>query len=213
MRKLRDRELKQILEKHEAWLSDEYGGERADLNDTDLRWQDLAGVNLRWANLSGADLRLANLVGTDLSNADLHGADLRGARLYYADLRGADLRDAELAWARLDGAKLEYAQDEEDIDTTRAVNAEQQQYAQDEEANEYRYIDYHWLDAVATGLTAGAKKHPGETWRGIPAREHAARALRHLALWLAGDREDEHLVNASMRCMMAFSTDDEVDND
>jgi hypothetical protein len=29
------------------------------------------------------------------------------------------------------------------------------------------------------------------------------RALRHLSLWLAGDRSDEHIINASMRCMMA----------
>ena len=79
----------------------------------------------------------------------------------------------------------------------------EQKYPQDEEKNEYRYIDCGWLDEVATGLTAGAKKHPGETWRNIPAEEHAARALRHLAMWLAGDRSDSHIINASMRCMMA----------
>ena len=79
----------------------------------------------------------------------------------------------------------------------------EQKYPQDEEKNEYRYIDCGWLDEVATGLTAGAKKHPGETWRDIPAEEHAARALRHLSMWLAGDRSDNHIINASMRCMMA----------
>ena len=79
----------------------------------------------------------------------------------------------------------------------------EQKYPQDEEKNEYRYIDCGWLDEVATGLTAGAKKHPGETWRDIPAREHAARAFRHLSLYLKGDVTEEHLVNASMRCMMA----------
>ena len=57
---------------------------------------------------------------------------------------------------------------------------------------------------VATGLTAGARKHPGETWEEIPAVEHAARALRHLSLYLKGDTSEEHLVNASMRCMMAW---------
>ena len=76
-------------------------------------------------------------------------------------------------------------------------------YPQSAEANEYRYIDFEWLDEIASGLTAGAEKHPGETWRSIPAAEHAARALRHLAMWLAGDQSDTHLVNASMRCMMA----------
>lgn len=79
-------------------------------------------------------------------------------------------------------------------------------YPQDEEKNEYRYISPEWLDSVARGLTAGAVKHPGETWRTIPSREHAARALRHLNLFLMGDAADDHLVNASMRVMMAFET-------
>ena len=78
-----------------------------------------------------------------------------------------------------------------------------QKYPQSAEPNEYRYLDYPWLNEVATGLTAGAEKHPGETWRSIPAEEHAARALRHLSMWLAGDRSDSHIINASMRCMMA----------
>ena len=80
-------------------------------------------------------------------------------------------------------------------------------YPQDAESNEYRYLSPAWLDAIAMGLTAGAVKHPGETWRTIPAKEHAWRAVRHLILWLCGDREDKHLVNASMRCMMAWETD------
>ena len=85
-------------------------------------------------------------------------------------------------------------------------------YPQSTERNEYRYIDFAWLDEIAEGLTAGAEKHPGETWRSIPAEEHAARALRHLSMWLAGDRSDSHIINASMRCMMAFCTvkNDEV---
>ena len=84
----------------------------------------------------------------------------------------------------------------------------QEKYPQDEEPNEYRYIHFPWLDKVAEGLTAGARKHPGETWRKIPAKEHAARALRHLSLYLAGDTSEPHLVNASMRCMMAFAVEE-----
>jgi hypothetical protein len=80
-------------------------------------------------------------------------------------------------------------------------------YPQDKELNEFRYLSPAWINAVATGLTAGAEKHPGETWRSIPAEEHAWRAVRHLILWLAGDREDKHLDNASMRVMMAWETD------
>ena len=84
--------------------------------------------------------------------------------------------------------------------------AENVKYPQDEEKNEYRYIDFAWLDEIAMGLTAGAKKHPGETWREIPAREHVARAIRHLSMHLTGDSSEPHLINASMRCMMAFAT-------
>ncbi|MGP1408638.1 dATP/dGTP diphosphohydrolase domain-containing protein [Selenomonas sp.] len=79
-------------------------------------------------------------------------------------------------------------------------------YPQDEEQNEYRYIHFAWLDEIAMGLTAGAKKHPGETWREIPSEEHVSRAIRHLSMHLTGDCSEPHLVNASMRCMMAFAT-------
>lgn len=80
-------------------------------------------------------------------------------------------------------------------------------YPQDTEEDEYRYIDASWMEAVARGLTAGAKKHPGETWRQIPPEEHASRAMRHLNIYRAGDREDTHLINAAMRCMMAYATE------
>ena len=59
-------------------------------------------------------------------------------------------------------------------------------YPQDTEEDEYRYIDASWLEAVARGLTAGAKK---------------------LNLYRAGDRKDTHLINAAMRCMMAYATE------
>ena len=84
--------------------------------------------------------------------------------------------------------------------------ARNMKYLQDEEKNEYRYIDFAWLDEIAMGLTAGAKKHPGETWREIPAREHVSRAIRHLSMHQTGDSSEPHLINASMRCMMAFAT-------
>ena len=90
---------------------------------------------------------------------------------------------------------------------------DEQEYLQNSEANEYRYIDFEWLDEIASGLTAGAEKHPGETWKDIPADEHAARALRHLALYRMGDRSEPHLVNASMRCMMSCAMDAEETND
>ena len=76
-------------------------------------------------------------------------------------------------------------------------------FPQDSEENEYRYIEPRWLDGIARGLTAGAVKHPGETWKNIPANEHLARAMRHINLYLMGDRSENHIINASMRLMMA----------
>ena len=77
-------ELNIVLKKHEKWLHDEPGGERAFLPDEDLHGKDLSDANLRDANLRYADLRGANLSHADLSGASLHGADLRGASLDYS---------------------------------------------------------------------------------------------------------------------------------
>ena len=81
-----------------------------------------------------------------------------------------------------------------------------QEFPQDSEKNEYRYISADWLDEIAVGLTAGAVKHPGETWKTIPTDEHLARAMRHINLYRTGDRSEPHLINASMRLMMAYCT-------
>lgn len=83
---------------------------------------------------------------------------------------------------------------------------ETKEFPQDSEKNEYRYIAALWLDEIAKGLTAGAEKHPGETWKTIPTDEHLARAMRHINLYRLGDRSEPHLINASMRLMMGFCT-------
>ena len=77
-------------------------------------------------------------------------------------------------------------------------------YPQDSEENEFRFMSPFWLNEIAKGLTKGDKKHPGATWKQIPATEHAWRAIRHLILFLMGDKTDDHLINAAMRVMMAF---------
>ena len=114
-------ELAEILRKHNLWLANGVGGERADLRnadlydadmrgaclrDADLRCADLRGADLRHANLRHANLRGADLCDADLRCADLRGACLRYAGLLYADLRYANLRDADLCGADLCGADL-----------------------------------------------------------------------------------------------------------
>ena len=99
--KMKQIELKKILEDHAAWLEDENTGNRADFSDGDWYGVDMHGVNLRQARL-GANLendivtRQSNLQGANLSQADLFVADLRGA-----DLSGAYLRNANLTGANL----------------------------------------------------------------------------------------------------------------
>jgi len=88
--------LEEILEKHEKWLNNKEGGERANLSEADLRLANLSYADLRRANLS-----YANLNDADLGYANLNDADLRGANLRYADLEGADLRGANLDFSSL----------------------------------------------------------------------------------------------------------------
>jgi len=83
--------INEILRKHKLWLNDEDGGERANLQEANLRVADLQGANLRVADLQEANLQGADLQGADLQGADLQGANLQGANLREADLQGANL--------------------------------------------------------------------------------------------------------------------------
>lgn len=122
--KMTNKELEQVLEKHELWLENKRGGVRANLGDADLRGLDLYNANLRDAdlhnadlynanlssvNLRGTNLRDANLCNVVLWNAKLRRADLRNADLSGADLRNADLNSADLRNADLRGADIDFA--------------------------------------------------------------------------------------------------------
>ena len=72
---MNEKELKEIIVKHEKWLNGE-GGERAFLREAGLRYADLRGVDLRYADLRYADLGRANLRRADLRYADLRGTNL-----------------------------------------------------------------------------------------------------------------------------------------
>ena len=54
--------LEEILDKHEKWLNDEKGGERAILKNADLSYVDLSSINLFDADLYNADLTNTDLV-------------------------------------------------------------------------------------------------------------------------------------------------------
>ncbi len=119
MRTITNEELKDILDKHRAWLDDKEYGEKADLSEAylpeiDLCKTKLYGANLSGACLSGACLSRVDLSGADLSGANLYGTDLFDANLFRthlsgANLSGADLSGANLSGADLSGADLSYA--------------------------------------------------------------------------------------------------------
>jgi len=103
-------ELMEILKKHQMWLKDETGGERAYLQDANLQDAYLQDAYLRDANLQDAYLRDADLQSAYLQGADLRGADLQGAYLQSAYLQGANLQSADLRGADLRGASYYYLQ-------------------------------------------------------------------------------------------------------
>ena len=53
---MNDKDLREILEKHNKWIMNEEGGERADLRKADLRRTNLSGATLCEATLRGANL-------------------------------------------------------------------------------------------------------------------------------------------------------------
>ena len=119
MKRISAKKLKDVLDKHNKWLSDKEGGHRADLSysnlsEANLFATNLPGADLSGANLSGAKLRYANLSEANLSNADLSGASLSLASLSLANLSGANLRYANLSGANLFGTNLLYFNHERD---------------------------------------------------------------------------------------------------
>ncbi len=61
------------------------------------------------------------------------------------------------------------------------------------------------IGAVVQRALASGKYPKGETWRAVPAIEHARRAHGHLEKWLRGDSEEPHLQHAATRALMALT--------
>ena len=101
--------IKDILDKHAAWLRGEPEGVKADLTGANLTGADLTGANLTGADLSGANLFEANLSGAHLSWAKLLRTNLSKANLFEANLSGANLVGGNLSRTHLPGADLSKA--------------------------------------------------------------------------------------------------------
>lgn len=123
-KKITQEELNEIIRKHNLFLLNEEGGERAILDWCDLSGLNLSGVDLTGASfyssiLNEADLSYsvledtllinASLCETNLYNAILSKAIIRGAYLINANLRGTNLSQAILSYSDLTGSDLSEA--------------------------------------------------------------------------------------------------------
>ena len=64
-------DLSEILRKHELWLEDKEGGERANLRKKDLQATHMRGAYMQDADMQDADMQRANLRGADMRGADI----------------------------------------------------------------------------------------------------------------------------------------------
>lgn len=69
----------------------------------------------------------------------------------------------------------------------------------------YRFdlMDPAAMLALGKLLKTGAEDHGVNNWHYIPTEDHLNKAMIHIVSWLAGNREDDHLVHAFCRLMFA----------
>ena len=84
MKKITQKELCGMLDRHAKWLRGQEGGKQMALCGADLRGLDFCGADMSSSSLQESDLRGANLLDATLRNVTLLGANLRGADLDYS---------------------------------------------------------------------------------------------------------------------------------
>ena len=57
--------------------------------------------------------------------------------------------------------------------------------------------------AVSKAMGEGAQKYGDENWRGLPLGNIVNHAVRHVFLWMSGDRSEDHLGHAAAGLLMA----------
>lgn len=75
----------------------------------------------------------------------------------------------------------------------------------DAEATRYDLITPIGLAAVAAACAEGAAKYSDYNWeRGMPAQDMLNHAIRHIYMFLGGDRSEDHLGHAAWNVMGAI---------
>lgn len=57
---------------------------------------------------------------------------------------------------------------------------------------------------IAQTMTDALRDHDEGGWRELPRKEHVTRAIRHLTLYLVGDKSEDHLSHAACRALFAL---------
>ncbi len=68
----------------------------------------------------------------------------------------------------------------------------------------YHLIPPLGLQAVAQAMARGSARYGDHNWRGLPPEEMVNHAIRHLVLWLSGDRSEPHAAHAAANCLMLY---------
>ena len=75
----------------------------------------------------------------------------------------------------------------------------------DAEATRYDLVSPIGLAAVAQACAEGAERYGDYNWeRGMPARDMINHAIRHIYMFLSGDRCEDHLGHAAWNLMAAI---------
>ena len=109
MKKLTQKEVNEIIKKHQMWLNNEEGGKQAKFSDMNLNGLDLSNSNLEDAYFSGTDLVGANLENCNLRSCQMSYADLSFANLKNCNLQHADLGSCILSHTNLENCDLNMA--------------------------------------------------------------------------------------------------------
>ena len=64
------------------------------------------------------------------------------------------------------------------------------------------------LRECAEVMAEGARRYGDDNWRGLPLREMLNHGMRHLALYMSGDRSEPHLSHAACNLLMAMEVAD-----
>lgn len=79
----------------------------------------------------------------------------------------------------------------------------------DAEAEAYHLIPTHGLRRVAKTCAEGAAKYSPYNWeKGMPVADLLNHGLRHLYLYLEGDRSEDHLGHAAWNVMAAIDSEE-----